>query len=484
MQLLSIYLPILPEFFLLVMTCLILLRSVFAPKTANTVSYYLAQATIIFTFLLLIHIFFLTQSVSETVFHHMFVLDRFAVFTKAVICVAVFFTFWYSRSYNDQNKIPSSEFYVLGMLAMLGMLILVSSINFVTLFLSVELMSLPVYAMVALERGKLRCIEASMKYFVIGAVASGMLLYGISIFFGVTHSFDLAQIASIIAKTAPSQNPLLYFGLVFVIAGIAFKLGAAPFHLWVPDVYDGAPNSVTIFISAAPKLAAFGLAIRFFLMGAPALHVAWDHVIIVLAILSMGIGNLAAILQTNIKRMLAYSSIAHMGYMLLALACGTARGDAAALFYMVTYLFTSLGAFGVIAMLSHAGFDANEITDFAGLGSRRPWLAFMMMLLLLSLAGVPPLAGFIAKVVVLEALIKNHTIWLAVVAILFAIIGVYYYIRVIKVMYFEDHEKFSTEITIAHPKNLMVAMTANGLLILLLGVFPTQLFLLCHWVFR
>jgi NADH-quinone oxidoreductase subunit N len=329
-------------------------------------------------------------------------------------------------------------------------------------------------------RGNQRCIEAAMKYFIIGAVASAMLLYGISLFFGATHTLNLMQAGQSILIRPLNQDLILYVGLVFIIAGIAFKLGAAPFHLWVPDVYDGAPNSVTLLISAAPKLAAFGLAVRFFVLAAPGLHLQWDHVLIVIALLSIAIGNLVAIVQNNIKRLLAYSSIAQMGYLLLALACGTERGNAAAFFYMVTYALTSLGAFGIITLLSRAGSPVAELGDFRGLNNRQPWLAFMMLLMMFSLAGVPPLVGFVAKVGILEALIKDHSIWLAVVAIIFSIIGAYYYIRVVKVMYFENAPEMEK---IECSSSSVVAMSVNGLLVLFLGVFPSQLFILCHSVF-
>ncbi|HLD84853.1 MAG TPA: NADH-quinone oxidoreductase subunit NuoN [Coxiellaceae bacterium] len=482
MELISELFPIIPEIFVLIMACLILMLGVFSRQNPNRFAFYLTQITVVLTAVSSVHFFSVMKDVTEYAFSQTFVLDKLAVALKIFICIAMLFTFWYSRAYNDDNKIPAIEFYVLGLFAMLGMMILVSSANFVTLFLGMELMSLPIYAMVALERGKMRCIEAAMKYFIIGAVASGMLLYGISIFFGATHTLNLNEVAQAISVTPASQSLLLYFGLVFVLAGIAFKLGAAPFHLWVPDVYDGAPSSVTLLISAAPKLAAFGLAIRFLFDGAPGLHVQWQEMLLVFAIVSMGIGNFVAIVQTNIKRLLAYSSIAHMGYMLLGLACGTVRGDAAALFYLVTYAITSLGAFGMITLLSRSGIEANEISDFAGLGTRQPWLAFMMLMLLFSLAGVPPLVGFIAKVGILEALIKVHDMRFAVIAIIFAIIGVYYYIRVVKVMYFEDADKIKKEPIHCAP-NLLIAMSVNGLIVLILGIFPAQLFTLCHAIF-
>ena len=469
----------LPEFFILAMSCVILMTGVFSKKGAPRLSFYLTQITLLFAFIFEIKLAAHLQEAAY-LFHNMIVIDHFSFVLKIFILIAMGMTFWYSDLYNKNNSIPANEFYVLGLLSTLGMLILVSSVNFVTLFLGLELMSLPVYAMVALMRSKERCIEAAIKYFIIGAVASAMLLYGFSLFFGATHSLDLATVSAEITATPITENVMLVFALVFVIAGIAFKLGAAPFHSWVPDVYDGAPNSVTLLISAAPKIAAFGLAIRIFMDAAPGLHIQWDRVLIVIALLSIALGNLVAVVQTNIKRLLAYSSIAQMGYMILGLACGTARGESAALFYMVTYALTSLGVFGMIVLLSKTGFEANEISDFSGLADREPWLAFMMLLMMFSLAGVPPLVGFMAKVGILEALIQNHSVWLAVIAIIFAIIGAYYYIRVVKVMYFEESNHADK---IYCSRNLTLAMSLNGLAVLLLGIFPSQLYMLCYSVF-
>ena len=463
------------------MSCLILMLGVFLKKNTASVSYCLAQVTLICSALLSYKCFAILHSISFTVFGNTFISDPLSVFLKIFIDIAMIFTFWYAEIYNDENNIPANEFYVLGLLATLGMMVLVSAFNFITLFLGMELMSLPIYAMVALMRSKERCIEAAMKYFIIGSVATGILLYGLSMFFGATHSLNIANVAKAISTISPTQNLILIFGLVFVIAGIAFKLGAAPFHMWVPDVYDGAPNSVTLLISAAPKIAALGLAFRFLLYAAPAFTIQWSHVLLVIALLSIAVGNFAAIIQTNIKRLLAYSSIAQMGYMLLGLACGTARGDAAALFYMVTYALTSLGVFGMIILLSKTDFDGSDLKDFSGLGTRQPWLALMMLLLMFSLAGIPPMVGFIAKVSILEALMSVHLVWVSIVAIVFAIIGSYYYIRVVKVMYFESSEENITAISC--PTNLKLAMSINGLAVLALGIFPSQLFVLCHTVF-
>src|SRR3990167_585725 len=476
----NLLLPIFPELFVLAMSLVILMIGVFSKHGAPRVSFYLSQITLLLAAFFVLHVFVLCGRQSTFALHHMFVLDSLSVSLKILVLIAMVLTLGYSDSYNKINCIPANEFYVLSLLSTLGMMILVSSTNFLTLFLGLELMSLPIYAMAALMRSKDRCIEAAMKYFIIGAVASSMLLYGFSLLFGATHSLDLQTVSTAIAETPLTQNLILLFALVFVIAGLAFKLGAAPFHSWVPDVYDGAPNSVTLLISAAPKLAAFGLFVRVLMYGVPSLHVQWDHVLIALGLLSIAIGNLVAIVQTNIKRLLAYSSIAHIGFIMLGLGCGTVRGDGAAFFYMVTYALTSLGAFGVITLLSRTDFDANELSDFAGLSQTQPWLAFMMLLMMFSLAGIPPLVGFMAKLGILEALISAHSVWLAVVAIIFSIIGVYYYIRVVKVMYFEESHR-SEKVNCSPSVTLVMSM--NGLMVLLLGIFPSQLFILCHSVF-
>ena len=463
----------LPEIFVLVMVCVTLMAGLFFEKN-RALPYFLVQLTLVIASILTWYSFMhLGATSSVLIFHRSFVLDKLAVILKIFIYITVFMTLLYSRHYNDDRRIPANEFYVLALISTLGMMVLVSAHNFLTLFLGLELLSLPIYAMVALQRGKSRCIEAAMKYFVIGALASGMLLYGMSMLFGVTQSIDIDRVATLIAAVPAEQNLILVFGLVFIMAGLAFKLGAAPFHMWVPDVYDGAPSSVTLFLSAAPKIAAFGMVIRLVVEAMPSLHVHWQEIFIVIGILSIAIGNIVAIVQTNIKRMLAYSSIAHMGYMVLGLACGTARGNAAALFYVISYSIMTLGAFGMVVLLSKAGTEANEINDFAGLNTRSPWLAFMMLLVMFSLAGVPPIVGFFAKVGILDALIQAQLTWLAVVALIFAVIGSYYYIRVVKVMYFEEPEH--TE-TLIYPIDTQIAITVNGFAVLFLGIFPGALF--------
>ncbi len=473
--------PAIPEIFILVMACVTLMLGLFLPKK-RYLSYYLVQLTLVIAAVLSGYTYVqLDASATVLTFHNTFVLDKLAFFLKLFILLASFMAFLYSRHYNDERRIPHNEYYVLGLLSTLGMMILVSSHNFLTLFLGVELLSLPIYAMVALQRGKMRCIEAAMKYFVIGSLATGMLLYGMSFVFGVTRSLDIGIVSNVIASIPLQQNLALVFGLVFILAGLAFKLGAAPFHMWVPDVYDGAPSSVTLFLSSAPKIAAFGLTVRLLVEAMPSLHIQWSEILIVVAILSMAIGNIVAIAQTNIKRMLAYSSIAHMGYMLLGLACVTTRGYAAAMFYIITYSIMTLAGFGMVVLMSRSDFEANDIQDYAGLNSRNPWLAFIMMIVMFSLAGVPPIVGFIAKVGIIEALINAQLVWLAVIALLFTIIGAYYYIRVVKVMYFEEAEHVEK---ITYPFDIKAAISVNGIAVLLLGIFPGALFALCHLAFK
>lgn len=484
LSILANFIPAIPEMFVLFMALVILMTGVFLRKYPQ-IPYYFAQITLIIiiwiTWCAFAHFNFSTTFA----FDHLFLMDRLSVYLKLFIYLSVFFTFIYARDYNNERKIPATEFYTLSLLSLLGMMILVSSYNLLTLFLGLELFSLPTYTMVAMRRRKIRCVEASMKYFIIGVIASGILLYGMSMIFGATQSLDLTQIARAITGTPPplNQNLVLIVGLVFITAGVAFKLGAAPFHMWVPDVYEGAPSSITLFISAAPKIAAYAMLIRLFVSAMPTLQVQWHEMLIVIVILSMAIGNFSAIVQSSIKRMLAYSSIAHMGYMLLGVLCGTREGYAAAVFYIITYSLMSIGAFGMIVLISRGGgFEAENIKDFAGLNNRNPWLAFMMMLVLFSLAGVPPLVGFIAKVGVLHSLIQVHLVWLAVLAVLLATVGAYYYIRVVKVMYFEE-APFQLK-PIQSSLEIKIAISLNGLAVLFIGLFPGCLYTFSHWAFN
>ncbi len=473
-------LPVAPEILIMFMSCVILLFGVFF-KENRLFSHILAQLTLVGVAAVTFYDFYSWNSVATYAFHNEFVLDRLSVVLQEFIFLSVFGTFAYSRHYNIIHRLPENEFYVLGLLSTLGMMVLVSSHSLLTLLLGMELMSLPIYALVAFARGKERAVEAAMKYFVIGSLATGMMLYGMSFIFGLSRSLDFTEIAKAIALMSPTENYLIIFGLIFVIAGSAFKLGAVPFHMWVPDIYDGSPNSVTLFLSVGPKIAAFGLLIRLFVETMPSLHVQWSEIWIAISVASIILGNVAAIVQTNLKRMIGYSSIAHMGYMLLGLVCATPRGYSAAMFYMLSYSIMTLGVFGMITLMSHDAFESNEIKDFAGLNNRNPWLAFMLMMVMFSMAGIPPLVGFISKLGVIEALIQVHLTWLAVVAVLFAIIGSYYYLNVIKVMYFGEIPDSTEPFDYSFGQKIVVSL--NGVAILLLGVFPGALFSLCHSTF-
>lgn len=474
------YMPALAEIWMMVMVCVTLMAGLFAKKESS-LTYLLSQLVLLGAAVCTWYSFIYYGSAGQSVqiFHHQYVMDSLSTILKLFIYLIVFVVFIYSRQYNQDRNIPP-EFYVLGLISTLGMMILVSAHNLLPIYMGIELFSLPTYAMVALERRQGRCIEAAMKYFIIGALASGILLYGMSLLFGMTQSLDITTIAKHIMTMTGGQKVVMLVALVFVFAGVAFKFGAAPFHMWVPDVYEGTSTSVTLFVSTAPKIAAFALAIRLIIEAMPEFKVASQDIFIVLAVLSIAIGNFAALKQDSIKRMLAYSSIAHIGYMLLGFVAMTPRGDASAMFYIITYAITTLVAFGMLAMLSRGGFEVDKIDDLRGLSGRNPWLAFVMMMSLFSMAGIPPFVGFIAKVGVLEALINVHLVWLAVYALLFAIIGSYYYLRVVKTMYFEEP---AVRTPLGCALDNKIIMSLNGLAVLLLGIFPGGLFTMCHMTF-
>ncbi len=470
------FIGILPEFFLLCMAAVILLTGLFAKKDSS-ITYYLTQLSLLGALALVAWVH--AQPI-DSIFQGGMVLDALAYLLKSMIYAASFFVFLYSRHYLREHKIQVPEYYVLGLLSITGMSVLVSGHHLLVIYLALELFSLPIYAMVAMQRKDANCIEAALKYFVMGAVASGFILYGMSLYFGATGTLDLSSLSQHITNLPARFDAVLMVGLVFMLAGMLFKLGAAPFHMWVPDVYAGAPACVTLFISVAPKLAALGLMARLLLGTSQDLLLYWQHILIVVAVLSMAVGNLVAIVQVNFKRMLAYSSIAHIGYMLLGFLCGTRAGNQASVFYMITYALMSLGSFGFIVMLSRDGVELNNISDLAGLNQRHPWFAFLIMLLMFSLAGIPPLVGFMAKVAVLEALVDIHLVWLATAALLFSVVGSFYYLRVVKVMYFEEP-------VVAHPvacsADGRLALSINAIAVLALGIFPGVLLHLCQLVF-
>ena len=465
--------PLLPELLLLTMVCVILLMDAYLSDHMRGLVYHLTQGSLLGTLLMV-----LTTFPQETVLtmNDMFIHDAMGALLKIFILVIGFFVFIYSRPYLRVRNLLKGEYFVLGLFAILGMMVMVSAHHLLSLYLGLELLSLSLYTMVAMHKTSQQATEAAMKYFVLGALASGMLLYGISILYGVTGTLDLGQLAHAITEQKATHHTLLVFGLVFVVIGLAFKLGAVPFHVWIPDVYQGAPTSVTLFISTAPKLAAFAMLMRLLAEGLAELSPHWQDILILLAILSMGLGNLSAIAQTNIKRMFAYSTIAHVGYLMLGVLTANKGGYAASMFYTIVYTLMSLGGFGMIILLSRAGFEAEHIDDFRGLNDKSPWYALIMLILMLSMAGVPPLLGFWAKFSVLNQVVQAGFVWLAVVAVLFAIIGAFYYLRIIWLMYFEKSQDTTP---IRADMELQVALSANGLFILMLGLAPQSLMALC-----
>ncbi len=423
-----------PEILVFSVACVILIVDLFLSDRTRIVSYLLAQAGLVATFALT-----LAGMTDTTVhaFHGLFVRDPMADILKLGIYAAVFVAFVYSRDYLAERGLFRGEYYVMGLLGTCGMMVMVSASNFLTLYLGLELLSLNLYALVAFNRDSPLATEAAMKYFVLGAIASGMLLFGMSMLYGATGSLDLATVHAAIGKLTP-KHIVLVFGLVFVVVGLAFKVGAVPFHMWIPDVYQGAPTSVVVYIGSAPKIAAFAMIMRLLVGGLGGLSVSWQGMLIILAILSMGLGNVVAIAQTNIKRMLAYSTISHMGFFLLGILSATKNGYGSSMFYVLVYALMSLGVFGVIILLSRQGYESDQLDDFRGLGQRSPWAAFLMLLLMFSMAGVPPTLGFYAKLMVIQSLVDQGLIWLAIVAVLMAVVGAYYYLRVVKLMYFDE----------------------------------------------
>lgn len=461
----------LPEIVLLCATSLVLILDLFIPERSKVLTYFLAQIALFVTLLCTV----LTTSVEvQHAFSGVYVRDNMADLLKIAVYIATFITFLYAKDYLRDRGILKGEFYTLGLFGVLGMMVLISAHNFITIYLGLELLSLSLYAMVALQRDSSRSSEAAMKYFVLGAIASGMLLYGMSMIYGVTGSLDIPEIANRI--TADSATVLLAFGLVFMIVGIAFKLGAVPFHMWLPDVYHGAPTAVTLYISSAPKIAAFAMLMRILVDGMGDLVEQWQGILVILSVLSMAIGNIVALAQANIKRMLAYSTISHVGFLLLGALTGKESGYGASMFYAVSYVLMSLGGFGMVMLMSRKGFEAENIDDYKGLNERSPWYAFMMLILMFSMAGVPPFLGFWSKLAVLEQVISIDMLWLAIVAVVFSIIGAFYYLRIVKVMYFDKSESI---IGIQSSFDTRVMLSLNSLAVLGFGLFPGWLLTLC-----
>ncbi|MBI3532565.1 MAG: NADH-quinone oxidoreductase subunit NuoN [Burkholderiales bacterium] len=479
------WIAVYPEIILLAMACLITLMDLGVKSRQRTRTYIWTLMALGAVALLQ----YLYASGGATLYslHNMVVSDPMGNWLKFFATIAVMVSLVYARPYSaDRDMLRGGELFSLSMLSLLGMFIMISGNNFLLIYLGLELLTLSSYALVALRRDNATATEAAMKYFVLGALASGFLLYGLSMIYGATGSLDVNAVFR--AINSGRVNPqVLVFGTVFVVAGLAFKLGVVPFHMWIPDVYQGAPTSVTLMIGGAPKLAAFAIVIRLLVEGMLPLAVDWQQMLMLLAIASLLVGNLAAIMQTNLKRMLAFSTISQMGFVLLGLMSGVINGNiysaanaySSAMFYVVTYVLTTLASFGVILLLAREGFESEEIADFAGLNQRSPLYAAIMAICLFSLAGIPPMVGFYAKLSVLQALVASGQtlhIGLAVFAVIMSLIGAFYYLRVVKVMYFDEP---ITASTVAAPFDVRAVLSINGLLVLVLGLVPGGLMALC-----
>src|SRR3989454_8353403 len=440
------HIPALPEILLLLGACAIMIADLYVKHEGRRATFVAAQLLLAACAAVTLYVMIETPQGRYYLFNGLFVADFMSHLIKVASYIAVSAALVYSRQYLLERGLLRGEFISLLLFALLGMMVLASANSFLTVYLGLELMSLCLYAMVALNRDSALATEAAMKYFVLGALSSGLLLYGMSMIYGATGTLTITDVAASVKALASRDHNFLVFGLVFVVAGTAFKIGVVPFHMWIPDVYHGAPTPVTLVIGSGPKLAAFAMAIRLLVNGLPDLAPDWQQMLALLALLSMAVGNITAIAQSNLKRMLAYSTIAHMGFMLLGLLSGMVGGNwlnrneayGAALFYIIVYTVMSVGAFGMLLLLSRAGFDCENLDDMRGLNRRSPWLAFLMMVLMLSLAGVPPTAGFYAKLAVLSAAVSAGWIWLAVAAVVLSLIGAYYYLRIVKLMYFDD----------------------------------------------
>jgi NADH-quinone oxidoreductase subunit N len=490
LSLLVDHIPAAPEAILLVGACAVMILDLYVKSERRGASLVAAQVVLALCAAATVFVLWIGEERKYYLFNGMFVADVLSHVLKLACYGAVSAALVYSRRWLLDRGLLRGEFITLLLFALLGMMVMVSASSFLTLYLGLELMSLCLYAMVALNRDSALSTEAAMKYFVLGALSSGLLLYGMSMIYGATGTLDIPQIARMAAKLSASDadRTFLVFGLVFLVSGLAFKVGVVPFHMWIPDVYHGAPTPVTLVISSGPKLAAFAMAVRLLVNGLPSLAADWQQMLALLALASMALGNIVAIAQSNLKRMLAYSAIAHMGFMLLGLLAGWVDGNnrnadeaySAALFYALVYAIMSVGAFGMLLYLSRAGADCENLDDMRGLNRRSPWTAFLMLVIMFSLTGIPPTAGFYAKLAVLSAAVAAGYVWLAVAAVVFSLIGAYYYLRIVKLMYFDDPVDSPLAAAPAPAQlGFGVLLSANGLLLLALGILPQILMSVC-----
>ena len=465
--------PAAPEIVLLTLLCAVLLADLFVRDENRVVTFWLSIVALALTGLSLV----MTAPVeSILLFDGSYISDSLSQMLKLASVILVGVGFVYARDYLQQNQLLKGEFYVLGLFGLLGMMVMMSANSLLTMYLGLETLALSQYALVAFDRNSKNGAESAMKYFVLGAIASGALLYGISWIYGVTGNLQFQDIAAAISANPEMNGMPLWFGVAFIIVGIAFKFGAVPFHMWLPDVYQGARTPVTLYIAAGPKLAALALILRILGEGLGGVHETWQGMIMVVAVLSLVVGNVVAIAQANIKRMLGYSTIAHVGFILAAVFCGTEQGYAAALFYTLTYAVMVAGAFGVVILLSRQGFEAENLGDFKGLNARSPWFALMMLFFMFGLTGVPPWVGFIAKVTAIDSVLTAGFPGLAVLMVLASVVGAFYYLRVVWYMYFdaaEDRSVFQAGM------ETRVVLSLNGVAVLVLGVLPGWLLKLC-----
>ncbi|MGE3318594.1 MAG: NADH-quinone oxidoreductase subunit NuoN [Candidatus Berkiella sp.] len=468
---------VMPEIVLATMACIGLILDLYVSKKNRVITYLYSQLTVVVTAVCCWR--FSIYGNTTTAFHEQFVNDPFAQITKLFILAIMFLILAYSRGYTRDRDIAFGEFHSLSLFCCLGMMFLVSAKSLLMIYLGLELLSLPLYALVAIQRNSRNAVEAGMKYFILGALASGLMLYGMSLLFGLSGSIQLNEVARWVHTAQDGHLQVALFAMIFILVGVAFKLGAVPFHMWVPDIYQGAPTSITLLVGSAPKIAAFAMAYRLLHDGMPSFSEQWTQILLVLAVLSLAVGNIVAIAQTNVKRLLAYSTIAHVGFLFLGLLVAPIVGYGPAMYYIVVYAVTAAAGFGVLIMLSQ-GYEAENLDDLKGLASKNPWLAFMMLLVAFSLAGVPPTVGFYAKFMVLNALVDSGMTWLAALAVFFSIIGAFYYLKIVRVMYFE--QPVNTGIAVASV-DMRILLSVNGLAILGFGLFPAPLFMACQNVF-
>jgi NADH-quinone oxidoreductase subunit N len=467
------YIAAAPEMTLLGLICVVMIADLFIDEENRTVTFWLSMFALVITAVVL---YATAPSARTIVFYGAYVSDALSQVLKLGAVLLVGVSFLYARDYLRVNDLNKGEYYLLGLFGLLGMMIMMSANSLLTMYLGLETLALSMYALVAIDRNNVTSAESAMKYFILGAIASGALLYGISWVYGVTGALQFDEIAQALRGDPSLNNLPLWFGIAFLIVGIAFKFGAVPFHMWLPDVYQGARTPVTVYLASAPKLAALALILRILVDALGSLHDTWSTMIMFVAVLSILVGNIVAIAQTNIKRMLGYSTIAHVGFILLGIYTGTGDGMASALFYALTYVVTAAGAFGIVILLSRRGYDAELLSDFKGLNARSPWFALMMLFLMFSMAGVPPFVGFVSKLYVISAVLDIGGTGLAVLMVLASVVGAFYYLKVVWYMYFEENED---KAVLQASMDTRIVLSLNSLAVLALGVVPGSLLALC-----